>query len=369
MKSLIFIHPEKLPSSRRKPGSSVLSQKSLYICHSRGGGNPSCKPAFKFMFKAWIPAFAGMTAPKYVKKRKGHYTRSSAFFNRIFRAWIPAFAWMTIVLLSSCNKKDRLTASNFSFIVSPSALTVVKGDSATFQAKATSGSGSLETDPTWTLSGTTSNDLNTQIGSTVILTPSTLGDVVLTATFDGVLATAQVAVVTYIPSSSDFSVYNDDGLPTGNVDSDIFVFPASGLDLQELSSGYTPDGIKYQRASNFTSGQAWGVTLDSLGAGKSKDLSSFSSGNLKFSIRLVNRSVGVSETININIEDIAGPADKEALGSTFGFNRLSLRWQEISIPLSLYGSINLTLVKVPFAVEILSVSSALSFDIDAVRWE
>lgn len=277
---------------------------------------------------------------------------------------------MFIPALIGCKKKERLTASTYTFKISPSASTVVKNNTLTLTAKGLSSAGDISVNPTWSCTGAcTATDLSTTFGSAITFTASTLGDAVVTAVFDGQTATSQIAVVTYISNANTYDVYRDLGLPSGsNVLSDIFV--GGGLSLNELSTGYTPEGTKYERASSVLTGAFWGVTLDKNNTGLKQDLSTFSGGHLKFALRLVDRIIGAGETLRIDVVDSPGSTASVTLSSTYGFDRTSTDWQEISIPLSLYfPGVDETQIKVPFALVATAIPSTLTVDVDAVRWD
>jgi hypothetical protein len=68
--------------------------------------------------------------------------------------------------------------------------------------------------------------------------------------------------------------------------------------------------------------------------------------------------------------DAPGSTASVTLSSSEGFDRSSTDWQEISIPLSSYFSgVDETQIKVPFAIVATALSSALTYDVDAVRWD
>lgn len=270
-----------------------------------------------------------------------------------------------LIAAFGCKKKDRLTTPNYLFTITPPAAQVVRANTKTLTAQKISPAGTTSVSPTWTVSDSAVGVLNTYIGPSVQFTANALGDVVVSATLDGEVATTQIAVVAFAPSSSVFEVYVDQGLPSGSdVVSDIDTNLAS---LQEISTGYTPEGILYQRGVATAPGGFWGVTLDDNNAGLTRDLSSFTGGTLKLAIRL-SRALTGGESVRVNIED-AGTTAIFTIGPAQGFQSSSVAWQEISIPLSNYFStVDETRIKVPFAVAVL-VSSNLTFDVDAVRWE
>jgi len=266
------------------------------------------------------------------------------------------------LFVPACKKKERLTSSNFNFSVTPAATTVVKTQSVTLTAR-----GPSEATPTWAVSSSTLASISPTIGNTVVFTANALGDVVVTATDDGVQANSQIAIVTFKPTSNTFDVYTDNGLPTGpGILSDIFV--DGGLSVAEISTGYAPEGIKYQRTTDAVSGD-WGITLDKApSAGRSTDLSSYSAGSLKFALRVTRQLTG-AETFLINIAD-KGQTKSYTLVRGTDFSGLSTDWQEISLSLPAhYSGLDLSHINVPFAIVLSGMGSALTFDVDAVRWE
>jgi hypothetical protein len=273
----------------------------------------------------------------------------------------------SMIFLSSCHKEDRLAASTFDFRITPPAAQVVRNNTLTLTARGNSGGGSFSVSPTWSVSDEALGSLSTSIGSSVEFQALALGDVTVTATYDGIQTTSQIAIVTYIPNSNTFDVYNDDGLPSGaGLDSDIFT--SGGLSLAEISTGYTPEGVKYQRATNAPDDAFWGVTLDDANMGLTQNLSSFSGGTLKFALRL-GRTLGAGESIRIDIQDTGFTGNFSLVSGSNGYSRLDTNWQEISIPISSFAGVNLSQIKVPFAVVLPILTSTLTFDVDAVRWE
>ena len=277
--------------------------------------------------------------------------------------WVCCVAFL---LTCGCKKKERLSASTFRLTVTPPASQVLKTSSLTLTARGNNRGVSVDVNPTWTVSPPTVGTVTPEVGDTVVFQPATLGDVVITATNGDSIATSQVAVVTYIPIPAAFGVYSDNGLPLGvGVDSDIFV---GGLTLSEMSTGgYTPEGIKFMRASNAASGNFWLVTIDKMNVGNNKDLSSYS--NLKFALRL-GRVVAPSptEVLAIRIQSTSCTQTYQLVSGSDGFNRTNTDWQEISIPISNFSGLNSAHVNVPFNFVILTAASSLTFDVDAVRW-
>ena len=161
---------------------------------------------------------------------------------------------LVLMVFSACKKKDRLSASTFNFSITPPAASVARTGTLTLTAR-----GAGDVNPTWSVSASSVGTVSPEIGAVVVFTPVALGVVTVSATYEGLQANSQIGIVTYIPNSNTFDVYTDLGLPSGaGINSDIF--DDDGI-LTELQVGYTPEGVKYQHASNTGAGQFWGVTL------------------------------------------------------------------------------------------------------------
>jgi len=273
-----------------------------------------------------------------------------------------------LLVFMGCEKKERLTGNSFSFEITPPAVTVIKNQAQTFTARVVAPSGAASgTNPSWSVIPSTMDFLNTHIGGSVSFTPTALGDAVLVATYDGMEARSSVAVQVYKPDTTTFDVYTD-VLPTGaGITADIFT--SVGLVLSDSNSDYCPQGSKYQHTTNAISGNFWGVTLDKNNTSQFLDLSDFSGGSLKFSIRL-NRVLSGGETIIVNMWDL-GFEGQITLTDQAQFSGTSRNWQDISLSLLSFqpNPIDFRQVKVPFAIETLTVFTPLSFDIDAIRWQ
>ncbi len=271
------------------------------------------------------------------------------------------------VILFCCHKKDRLSSSTFNFTVTPASSQVLKTDSVTLVAQGDSPNGTVDVSPTWTVSPESRGTLNTSVGKTVVFQPAELGDVVISATYDGVVATSQIAIVTYVPSGNTFDVYNDAGLPSGSgINSEIFT---SRSFLAEQSSGYTPEGLKYQRASETSTNDFWGVTVDKANVGLRKNLSAFSSGSLKFALRL-NRVMDIGESLQIDLTGPGAAVSKTLVSGSDGFNRLNTDWQEISLSIPTYfPGLDTSQMKNLFAIKTTGANTPLTYDVDAIRWE
>lgn len=268
-------------------------------------------------------------------------------------------------LLSSCKKKERLTTPSYSFRISPSAVTLVNGASQVFTVSAQAPSGSIEVSPEWIVSASSLGALSPTIGNRVTFTASALGDVVLSAAFEGQTTTAQVAIVAYeAPSGGTaFDVYSDLGIPSGaRLDT------SNNFTLSEPSNtDYTPEGSKFLRSENFgpTPGSFfWNVFL-----ADTRDMSSFAGGSLKFFIRLGRPLSGV-EALRLNIEDDTNPAVSTLSTAWVNFDRTDTEWQEVTIPLAaVFAGLDETRIQIPFQLIAAAIASpGLTFDIDAVRW-
>lgn len=279
------------------------------------------------------------------------------------KRWFPYAQALLLGLLVSfflvvgCHKKDRLTASTFRFSITPPAATVLQTATLTLVAKGTSPGGPVDVNPTWSISPSTpTNMLTPTIGPSVTFQPSGLGDYVITAVYDGMVATSQIAVVSYIPSPATYSVYSDNGLPQNSS-----LFTGGGISIDAtMSTGYTPEGIHYARSSNTTSSQFWGISLSPVA-----DLSAYSF--LKFDLRL-GRTMGSSEILNIRIQDHSTTFSHPLVDGSDGFSRLNTQWQEISIPIASFGGVDKHQIVAPFILLVQTVTSPLTFDIDAIRW-
>lgn len=276
----------------------------------------------------------------------------------------------TVLVAGGCRQKKRLTGSDFDFRISPAAATAVKGSTVTLTALAGGG----DINPTWTVSGV--GTLSANIGRTVDFSSDDLGDTVITATYDGVATNAQIAVVSFLPSGGNtFNVYTDDGLPTmsptgTSLVSDIGIFPGASQTLTELSTGYTPEGIKYLRSENGDTNDVLFITVDKNNTGATADLSSFSAGRIKFNLRLPV-VLGAFDNIQVEIDDNLGvpPGLRVQLSDAHGLERLSTDWQEISIPVGSFAGTSLTGVKTPFAIVWQNTATSRTLDVDAIRWE
>jgi hypothetical protein len=280
---------------------------------------------------------------------------------------------LSVLALSACHKRKRLTESDFDFRISPPASTLVKGSTVTLTAVA----GSAEVNPTWSVSGV--GTLSSDIGRQVDFSSDQLGDTTITAIYDGVATNAQIAVVSYNPTALNpnrFDIY-DEGFfqyetsltDAGNgflVDNG----PKPESNISPQTSGYTPQGVTYFRLhdANVGSGFAfWFVNV----AG-TKDLSAFALGSVKFDIRV---QPALGPTANIRMEVSDGTNQRGVtLDGTMGFSRLSTDWQEITIPvlsLSSQMPFNLATIKGAFVLVLNSVPASTTFDVDvdAIRWE
>jgi hypothetical protein len=284
----------------------------------------------------------------------------------------------------SCKKKDRLGADTATLTITPPAATALRGESLELSSYILYPNGAKKrVSADWAVSGACAQnnnlDLDVTTGDLVVFTvPNSLCDVEITATSEGKSSIARVAIVAYKSAASIFEVYSDalPNLPNTN----IYVFPQAATFLAESSIGYTPQGLKYQRATDTSTGNAWGISHNfTPGLLTSVDLSDYhpAVAKLKFFIRLHRQLAG--EIIRVEIEyldnsDIARKAAVNSLSADMlGFNASNTDWQEVSIVLDDFvtGSppINYARIIVPFGIVMQFLGSPLTFDIDAVRWE
>jgi hypothetical protein len=283
-------------------------------------------------------------------------------------------------VIIGCNKRDRLTASTFSFRVSPSAAAITPGQTVTLTAQANGGAGA---NATWMVSASSVGTVVPEVGSQVVFTATGLGDVVVSAVVDGQVSQTQIGVVSYIPSTSGtiFNVYTDNGLPPAPFESDIFIttMPAP-IVLQEVSSGFAPEGNKYLHVETVNGTNDFvAVTLDENDTGISTSLAGFS--KLKFSIRLAQ--IVSANALAVQFKSTNGQLRfaRSGAGGAWttdpesSFNPDSVGdWQEVVIPIGNFSAnalLNIADIDIPFLIiQNNQLNGAnLIFDIDAVRWE
>jgi len=289
-------------------------------------------------------------------------------FNKIFIILVAG------MFLFGCKKKDRLTASTFTFGVTPPAAAVLTGGTVTLTAVTNN-----PADVTWTVSPSTAGSLNTSAGPSVVFTgASEVGNAVVFATLGDTVARVDIGVVSYIPSpnsSTVFDVYTDNGLPPPPFDSDIDTNMSTNL--RELSDSDAPEGFKYLHALNASTLNFWDVTLDDGGNTLHKDLTGFTS--LKFFIRLDEPlTVASGEHLKVQVRDNNNRLAESLSnsGDWQGFDPLLVGgWQQVTINRTDFNNVtlatNYTIIEVPFIITPgnLSVLNTLTFDIDAVRWQ
>ena len=148
---------------------------------------------------------------------------------------------------------------------------------------------------------------------------------------------------TTITVGTAYTVYSDAGIPT---DSSLFTW-GPGSWNGDYTGETPPEGVKcFQTISYLWAG--WGV-FHTSGV---KDLSSYSSGYLKF---------WVKSNVSLKVE-IEGPqytSSYQYIASTGGV------WQEFALPISSFPGINLTQVYCPFRI---TSDYPTTFYVDFVRW-
>jgi hypothetical protein len=127
--------------------------------------------------------------------------------------------------------------------------------------------------------------------------------------------------------------------------------------------------VKYVQA-NSTPGRNDGWTFDRFFRGETQDLSAFSGGQLRFSIR-IDHTFTPGELLTVSLEDGNGGVATVALTSIVGFNSaMPGQWQSIFIPISAFSGIDLTKVKIPYEINNASSAGTPSFvlDEDFIQW-
>lgn len=278
---------------------------------------------------------------------------------------------LSLLALTACHKRKRLTQDDFDFHVSPPASTVVKGSTVTLTAQ----SASADVNPTWSISGV--GTLSSNLGRQVDFSSDQLGDSTVTAIFDGVATTAQIAVVSYAPSPNVLEVYSDSLFPSmPNLVGPNPIFDGSTFGLgssAESSTGYTPQGTKYFHVQITSTAPGtnmyWGIVI--TGNPTSVDVSAYNS--LAFDLR-INHAGGlgnVPANVLVEIQDKNAVKKGVTLDATHGLNRLSEDWQEIRISRTEFSAqgVDTTLLTDPFIITLQSFPGPASFDLDAIRWE
>ncbi|MDA7857873.1 hypothetical protein N9A72_00065, partial [bacterium] len=160
-----------------------------------------------------------------------------------------------------------------------------------------------------------------------------------------------------VTSNVSTNVYTDAGIPPpGPPDIDIYTWfaPGSAGSVTEITgAGDAPEGSNYQRTTG-SSWAGWGVFyISSL-----NDLSSYAGGELKFYVRTpIDLKVEIQQT-GVGGTKVATYIDQHGWDGTN-------TWQEISIPISTFNTVDLTQI---FGAFMITANSATTFDVDNVRW-
>jgi len=145
------------------------------------------------------------------------------------------------------------------------------------------------------------------------------------------------------PQGSDFVVFSDAGIPP---QSDLYSWGGS------VDANYTilppPEGTESCYALDVIDWIGWGIFKVS----GTQDLSAYSSGYLKFWLWSF-------EALKVEIKDSNGTVGTVSVGSTGG------TWQEISIPLSSFGAVDLSNI---YGFFMITSYDAAEYLVDYVRW-
>lgn len=287
-----------------------------------------------------------------------------------------AFLLSLCILTFGCKKRERLTTSTFAFRITPSAAAVQPNGTVTLSSQ---GPGAENT--VWAVIPDTAGVISPPVGTSVTFTAgANIGQATVIATLDDAMARMQIGVVDYVgnpTSETTFDVYTDQGLPRPPLSSDIDV---GGLTLTEVSTEFTPEGLKFLRATTSTNLDFWDVTVDDNLSGNSKDLSAFNfnttpTAAIKFFIRLSRPMMGDRFTVEFKDTSNHIPFRPSNAGWT-GFNdTVANDWQDVTLLIGSFGGtggFDWAHVKVPFSIKLSAYNGAngpLTFDIDGVRWE
>ncbi len=292
--------------------------------------------------------------------------------NRLNRLFLAFF----LLALGACEKREKLTVSTFAFRVTPSAAAVEPNGTVSL---AVAGPGAENT--VWSVSPTTAGVIAPEIGASVTFTAgANIGQANILATLGDAIARTQIGVVDYVGNpyqATKFDVYTDQGLPPPPLVSDIDV---GGLTIEEISTEFSPEGLKFLRSSATAVGNFWDVTVDDNASGKFKDLSNFDNGvtptaSIKFFIRLHRALMG--DQLVVEFKDTTpNTAFRNSNANWTGFNNALVNdWQEVTVLIGNFGgvnAVNFAQIEVPFSLRLAILNGAngpLTFDIDGVRWE
>ncbi|MEI8012198.1 MAG: glycoside hydrolase family 2 TIM barrel-domain containing protein, partial [Candidatus Omnitrophota bacterium] len=157
-----------------------------------------------------------------------------------------------------------------------------------------------------------------------------------------------------------FNVYTDAGLirpPLNGLPAGAVIWAWSGPTLQEAQDPQSPERLKHMQTTT-TRDAGWGVFFNNNTANYTVDLSRFTQGALKFSVK-------TDVALYVQIKTIGGAAYQCAL-SSYGVTNTGT-WQDVVIPLKDFSpSATFTDIHSPFIV---NAAGAGHFSIDNIRWE
>jgi hypothetical protein len=278
------------------------------------------------------------------------------------KAWIQGFALSALLLLSACDRRDRLTAPTQVLRVSPPAAAVKLGATKVFNASVITPSGAVvDALPTWTISssspGTLTLSPQTGLQTTLNTAGSTLGaQALITVSYEGLTTQSQVTVV---PETGDPTTaygifteslangmlfdtpnpFNPDGAKIG-ADGGQSQGGSGTMVLQAATAPgtYTEGSSGLRCTVTGSDGLSYAFVYFSLGfpdaAGVSNDKSSFSSGHLKFDLR-----VPAGRDVRVVMESLpvgsSGNWEVPLPGSYTTFDDIM---RSVSIPVSVFTS-------------------------------
>ena len=283
--------------------------------------------------------------------------------------------------LSACDtaKRSRLSSDTLRIAIDPPAVNgvIVFNSTMTLNAVCRSPQSSdPDVTPVWTVE----NNLGTfapATGKKVVFTAgSIIGTGAIYASIGSVRSPALSISVAHSTSAvvkTVLPIYSDEGLiAVGTHIPDIYKWGQGGnAGLAELTGGGAPgDGITYMyNPSGVENYVGWGITLDKNDTMFTADFTAYAAGSIKFYLRTSRPLAGLEEVF-INVEEAGGTKNPALIiTAAHGWNHAVASWQAVSVPVADITGVNFANVHLPFEITIRNLSSAITMDVDDVRWE
>lgn len=282
--------------------------------------------------------------------------------------------------LSACDtaKRSRLSSDTLRISIDPPSLAqMVFNSTMTLTAVCRSPQSSdPDVTPVWTVE----NNLGTfapATGKKVVFTAgSIIGTGAIYASIGSVRSPAlsvSVAQSTSAVIAPVLPIYSDEGLiAVGTHIPDIYKWGQGGnAGLFEPAGGGAPgDGAAYMsNPSGVESYVGWGITLDKNDTAFTADFTAYAAGSIKFYLRTSRPLVGLEEVF-VNVEEPGSVKNPDLIITAgYGWNHAVASWQEVTVPVADITGVNFANVHLPFEITIRNLSSAITMDVDNVRWE